>query len=175
MGELLLALLAGIEQLGMNASLVKRLVQALASRSSGRAALRMAVAAWQRRSGAASRDAGDPQAALQWAVTRLWHLGTLQWGSGFSMNCVHVELVSGCKATHHGMLPLASALFAVLFCCISLLAPVQCRMQYGLAATLTAEAGRERRNHLRRLHAATTYHPCHECPPSGQDQPDEQL
>lgn len=65
-------LLAGLGRLGGNAFIAKRLIAALASHGPGRTALRTAATRWQAQATGASTTG---EAALQWAVSRLWQQG----------------------------------------------------------------------------------------------------
>jgi len=65
-------LLAGLGRLGGNAFIAKRLIAALASHAPGRTALRTAATRWQAQATGASTTS---EAALQWAVSRLWQQG----------------------------------------------------------------------------------------------------
>lgn len=74
--SLIAVLLSTLTQMAGNAHISKRIIAGMAAHPSGRASLRLGCLRWQAR----YTGAADPQgtkAAAQWAVTRLWQLGTL--------------------------------------------------------------------------------------------------
>lgn len=73
--SLIAVLLPTLTQMAGNAHISKRIIASLAAHPSGRASLRLGCLRWQARSMGTPTQQSSKSAA-QWAVTRLWQLGT---------------------------------------------------------------------------------------------------
>ena len=75
--SLVAVLLATLTSIGGNGHISKRVIGSLAAHMPGRAALKLGAARWQALATGSLQQEPGSKSVLQWAVSRLWQLGTM--------------------------------------------------------------------------------------------------